>query len=72
MSSAFLVAISVPREIDATDLLPKNAHPFGATPHWAQKEYRATCRDRAEADMLVHSMEAQSNGIRARIVGDPV
>jgi hypothetical protein len=61
------VSISVPREIDANEILPKNAHPFGATPHHAPKEYRVDCADRAEADMLVQSMRNQP-GIRAMIL----
>jgi hypothetical protein len=62
-----VVSISVPREIDAKELLPPNAHPFGATPHHAPKEYRVECRDRAEADMLVNTMRNQP-GIRAMIL----
>jgi hypothetical protein len=57
----------VPREIDAKELLPKDAYPFGATPHHAPKEYRVECRDRSEADMLVQSMKNQP-GLRAMIL----
>lgn len=66
------LAIIVPREIDPAALnLPANAHPFGATPHWAPKEFRVECLSREEADLLSNSLNA-TPGVTAHILGDPV